>query len=167
MTVLNILPSPEQVKAVRKAAARGVRPATIAERVFGSGRGHHNLVRQIIEDPSRFSHDVDDVAVERALLGDPGVWDSLTHLEKRVVLQRALDRRRVELAENQEWSEFYRRHRNGATHSDRRKGDQPFPHSFHAPVWAEDLVKAAGFGTFARLSETARRAERRGGRVAV
>ena len=166
MTVLAVLPSPEQVKAVRKAAARGIRPAIIGERVFGT-RTQAHLVHKILANPTAFSRDVDDVAVDRAFGGDPDVWANLTHLEKRIVLARVLERRRRELAVNKEWSEFYKKARNGATHSDRRKGDQPFPYSFHTPPWAVELVKASGFASFESLMDKARLLERRGGQVAV
>jgi hypothetical protein len=100
------------------------------------------------------SGDVDEIALERALNGDRGVWANLTPDERDEALRRARERRLSELAVNAEWR------RELAPHTRGRKTGGVLPHATAAPDWMVRLAEAAGFSGTESFMKAARKAAR-------
>jgi hypothetical protein len=101
---------------------------------------------------------IDEVAVTRALQGDPEVWASLTPVERQEAVLRAAQKRRAEQAENAEWTPLVRMVGRKAK---QYKGEPRFlPHPTRSPQWLVDVAAAAGYTDTKSLMRQARRLEK-------
>lgn len=102
-----VLPTAERVTTIRELRSAGHRVGAIAARVFGTHRHGKGWVREILASSHDFDPYVDQVAVDRALLGDAAVWESLTHYERRDVMLAVHERWTSERAENVRWKQVW------------------------------------------------------------
>ena len=148
MRVVKVLPSREKAEQIRELVKAGRPEQDIVSEVFGAlAPEHTTAVRGVAADPHGYHPDVDEVAVARALQGDPAVWERLTHYERREVMLAVWARLDLERAEDAEDKRNLRQHRGMANYA--------APNGMQ-PEWLSVLADANGWD-IGRLLDEARR----------
>lgn len=119
---------------------RGLRAEGWNVRVIGQHLGiAETVVSRCLRAPEMFDDYVDEIAVDRCMAAEPGIWETLTYRERNAVLDRTLERRAAEL-------------------SAPGRGWEPAPRRVE---WLEALAELTGFPTGRRLLERAALNEKR------
>jgi len=150
-------PGADQVDAVLDHHRGGLTTGLIAGLVGLNTR----VVRVVIDEPERFDEYVDEIAVERCLSGEHGLWERMTYAERNAVLGRALERRRRELRANREWTPIVKGAGKFGMLNKQGTGPSMFPFEECEPAWLVSLARATGFRDCRDLLDRARLDEKR------